>query len=263
MYRSRERLSPLGLTLLARVLAAVNDHRKLETVLENLRQYLVADPSNQTAHIRVPGNRFWHWSQRSAETNAAYLSLRQSLDPAHPELPMLAKYLTINLLGDPLNHSHRALAAAVESLADYLTISGELRQPMVIRIALDGHEIASRVFSPDAPQIFDGTVVIPAGHLPSGEHTVTISREGAGRIYAGVSLQYCETAPVIAPAGNDLQIRRRYHLLDPATRRPLREIRDGETLSSGALVEVELTLEAKNDYHYLQISGVSSRHTRC
>ncbi|MBO5762982.1 MAG: hypothetical protein J6R85_03835, partial [Lentisphaeria bacterium] len=174
VYRSRERLSPLGLTLLARALAAAGDQRKLGIVLENLQQYLVTDPSNQTAHLRVPQTRFWHWSMRSTETNAAYLSLRKMLDPAHPELPMLAKYLTENLLGDPLHHSHRALASGAEALADYLTVSGELRQPMVLRIALDGKEIASRVFSPDAPQIFDGAIPIPAELLSPGKHTVTI-----------------------------------------------------------------------------------------
>ncbi|MBO5762847.1 MAG: hypothetical protein J6R85_03160, partial [Lentisphaeria bacterium] len=104
-----------------------------------------------------------------------------------------------------------------------------------------------------APQIFDGASPLSAALLTPGKHTVTIRREGVGRVYANAHLEYYETADAIAPAGHDLQIRRRYHLLDPVSRRPLRELRDGEPLSPGTLVQTELTLEAKNDYHYLAI----------
>jgi len=116
---------------------------------------------------------------------------------------------------------------------------------------------------------FDGTLVIEGKALGAGKHTLEIRRRGKGPVYANAYLANFTLEEFITKAGLEVKVERAVYRLRRADRSATvsgsrgqavaqrREryerdlLRDGDTVASGDLVEVELTLESKNDYEYL------------
>jgi uncharacterized protein YfaS (alpha-2-macroglobulin family) len=90
---------------------------------------------------------------------------------------------------------------------------------------------------------------------------IRIVRKGDGdhvqALYFSANAKFFSTEEPIAPAGNEIFVKREYYKLAGRPtllkgyvydREPLR---DGETVTSGERVETVLTIEAKNNYEYL------------
>ncbi len=268
--RDRTRLSVYGLALYGLALERLGDRARLATVLQNLRQYVVRDDENGTAYLKLPNRGFWwHWYGSDTETHAFYLKLLARTEPKGELAPRLVRYILNSRRHGTYWDSTRDTAFCVEAMAEYLSASGEDRPDMTVAIAVDGRERKRVKIAPADLFQFDNGFSLDGNDLTTGEHAITITREGTGSVYFNAYLTYFSREDPIPRAGVELTVDRKVYRLvredqnasvaggrgqvvnqrvEHYRREPLA---DGATVRSGELVEVELKIDSKNDYEYL------------
>jgi len=269
LLRDRAKLAPSGLAHLGLGLQRLGRRDDLAATLRNLEQYLVEDAENQTAWLRLPGDSWWYWWGSETETLAAYLKLLARTDPKGARAAGLAKYLLNNRKHGTYWDSTRDTALAIEALAEFLRSSGEDRPDMTVEILLDGAVKKTARITGDDLFTFDNTFVVEGAALGAGKHTLEIRRSGTGPLYANAALSYFTLEEFITKAGLEVKVERAVYKLVRADRavtvsgsrgQAVRQraerfervaLHDGDELTSGDLVEIELKIDSKNDYEYL------------
>src|SRR5262249_22966532 len=223
-----------------------------------------------TAYLKLPENNWWWlWYGSDVEANAYYLKLLSRVEPASEKAPRLVKYLLNNRKHATYWRSTRDTAICVEAFADYLKAAGETEPEMVVEVWLDGAKLKEVPINKDNLLTYDNKFVMTGAEVTNGPHEVELRRRGKGSVYFNAYLTNFTLEDHIAKAGLEVKIEREYYKLVPMDKKTKAEgsrgqaadqkvekydrqvLRDGDTLKSGDLVEVELVIESKNDYAYL------------
>lgn len=273
LYRDRASLSLTGLAMLGIALHQEGATKQLEAVLENLRQFLRQD-SNGTMWLESGKSSWWYWYNDSVELQAWYLMLLNRADPKGDVAAGVAQYLLANRKNGSYWRSTRDTGYAIEALTGFAVASGEGSPDMTVEVYYGGAKVMERRLTAanileNNEFILDGVAVKP------GRHDIKLIRTGNGAVYFGGALDVFSLEDPIPAAGGDLAVTRTYYklhrtdgnMLSPGesgqaesvrTERYRRERLEDPfmtpstaTLSSGDLVEVELTIVNKNDYEYL------------
>ena len=262
-YGERDKLSAYGQALLALTLHNLGESDAAAVVCRNLQNTATVDTENGTASWKPHFGYWWDWYNDDVETDAWALKAYVAVLPQSDLTPMLVKWLVQNQRGS-VWHSTKETAMAVYALTDYIKANNELAPDYTVTIKL-GDRI-SRVYkiNRDNALLFDNRFLVPDTLLTDGDQTVTITKQGSGRLYYSSAVQYFTTEEKIAASGTELKIQRRYFKLTPKTKSVAdyeggtfnvldynrAELADGASLKSGDLIEVELVLDSKNEYDY-------------
>jgi uncharacterized protein YfaS (alpha-2-macroglobulin family) len=105
--------------------------------------------------------------------------------------------------------------------------------------------------------------------VKNGSHEIEIRRRGKGPVYFNAYLTNFTLEDHITKAGLEIKVEREYYKLVPVAAttkvegqrgQPVEQkvekfdrlkLKEGDTLKSGDLVEIELIIESKNDYEYI------------
>ncbi len=288
LFRDRLKLPVKGQALIGLAFEAMEDER-LQTSLSNLRQYLVTDDENQTAYLRLPNDGgwggWWCWWNNDLEANALYLELLSKVKRTEGTAPKLVKYLLNNRQSGSRWASTRDTAQIVEAFAVYLKATGEAAPTADVRIVLDGKEIHTASITPATLFTFDGAAILTGAAVTSGEHVLTVARQtpdGAAPspVYFTARVTTFDKRPFIPAAGLEIKVTRSVRRITdveetralandagrPDERRVDQNAREDlpaapgkpAAATSGDLIEVELILEAKNDYTYVILSDAKA-----
>jgi uncharacterized protein YfaS (alpha-2-macroglobulin family) len=268
--RDRTRLSVYAKALFGLALQRLGEKEKLGIVLQNIAQYVVQDPENQTAYLKLPNQAYWWWWYGSEiETDAFYLKLLARSDPKGELASRLAKYVLNNRKHGNYWNSTRDTAYCIEALAEYLRASGEDRPDLTVAIALDGQTRKEIKISPADLFRFDSSLVLEGKELEPGSHTISLTRRGNGPLYYNAYLSNFTLEDPITGAGLEIKVNRKVYRLrnddqkvsvaggrgqpvDQRVEHYRRELLSaGATVKSGELLEIELEIESKNDYEYV------------
>ena len=270
LMTDRDGLSVYGKALLAWATHKLGNREQTQMLRRNIEQFLVVDLENETAYLRDPAP-WWVWYGSSIEAAAIYLKLLAAEEPRGETAPRLVKYLLNNRKAASHWNSTRDTALVVEAFADYLRASGEATASVAGEVWLGSRRLGSVSFTPQTLFTAETTLEIAGEAVPTGEHVLEIRRTGQGPLYFSVYLTNFTQEASIPAAGLEVKLARRYYRLVPKpetqeqagsrgqvlqTRRASYDripIAVGDTLASGALIEVELIVESKNDYEYLII----------
>ncbi|MBN1558213.1 MAG: alpha-2-macroglobulin [Lentisphaerae bacterium] len=270
LYRDRNTLAVYGKALFGLALHRLGHGGQRDMLIRNIGQYLVEDDENETAWLNL-GNEgtWWTWYGSEYEAQAAYLKLLAATDPRGDTAARLVKYLLNNRKHATYWNSTRDTALCIEAMADTLRAGGEARPDMTLDIAMDGRTLKTVRIAPSDLFAFDNRLVLEGDAVPSGEHEITVARRGAGRLYFNAYLDVFTLEDFMTRAGLEIKIGRAvYRLTRAEAAVPARGARgqalrqrvetytrerldNGAQLESGDLVEVELTVESKNDYEYI------------
>jgi len=250
-----------------------------DMLLRNIEQFLEVDAENQSAHLRLPiGGYWWYWYGSEVETTATYLKLLCKTKPHGENAAGIAKFLVNHRRHGSWWNSTRDTALSVEALADYLTASGEGDAAMntQVELWLDGKKRHEVTFTRDTLFAGKDRLEIRGEELTAGKHTLEIRKAGNSRLYVNASLAAFTLEDNIPAAGLEVKVTRHYWKLTPkdvkfasATARgaPLEErkeaytrteIKDGDEVKSGDLIEAELIAESKNDYEYILVEDMKA-----
>ncbi|MFQ5490749.1 MAG: MG2 domain-containing protein [Phycisphaerae bacterium] len=274
IYADRDGLTDYARGMLTMVLHRMGDAKRSAILVENLDNTVHLDPATDTASWgQRSGYRYWY--HNGTEATAMVLRALLKVQPDHPYVPQAVNWLVRNRRGSRW-FSTKDTAFAVYALADYLAVSGELQADMNIGLLIDGHIKRSFKVTPRNALTFDTQVIVAATNLGPGQHRVELVRSGKGNLYYGVYLDYFTRQDAIAPAGHEIHITRTYARLVPKHVTKTRQIWDaakrasvtetyqaleydrlpiesGQSVQSGELIEVQLTLEASNNFEYLML----------
>jgi uncharacterized protein YfaS (alpha-2-macroglobulin family) len=270
LYRDRNQLSLYGKALFGLALHLQKQVEKRDMLIRNLRQYLKTDDENQTAYLEMGnGGYWWWWYGDEIETHALFLRLLAATEPKGDTAHRLVKYLLNNRKHATYWKSTRDTAACVEAFADYIKASGEDRPDQAIQVVLDGKVVkevkvnSSNLFS------FDNTFVLSGDALAGGDHTLELRKQGTGPLYWNAYVSYFTLQDFIPKTGLEVKVERRVYRLKPvdkeidvagsrnqAIKQKVEKyeripVQNGDTVTSGDLIEIELLVESKNDYEYI------------
>ena len=270
LYRDRTKVSVYAKAMFGIALQKQKDAEKLQMIMRNIEQYLVQDDENQTAYLKLGNEGYWWcWYGSEFEAHAYYLKLLAATDPKSEKASRLVKYLLNNRKHATYWNSTRDTALCIEAMADYIRASGEDRPEMVVEIRIDGVLRKAEKITPLDIFSFNNKFLLEGKNLSTGKHEVEIRKTGKGPIYYNAYLSYFTLEDYIKKAGLEIKVDRKYFKLKEIGKKikvagsrgqaldqkvekyERQEIADLATLRSGDLVEIELTIQSKNDYEYL------------
>ncbi|SHJ40970.1 hypothetical protein SAMN02745216_01604 [Desulfatibacillum alkenivorans DSM 16219] len=275
LMRDKTRLSVYGLTLLGAGLHVMEENEDLARVMKNISQYLVCDDENQTCCLEMGGGAWWwYWYGDRMEANAWYLKLLAATGfegekGAQNQAAGLVKYILNNRKHGARWKSTRDTALCIEALADYLKASGEDAPDMKIAVYVDG--ILKKEVAVNQGNLldFDNALILRGDEISSGRHEIRLERKGKGPVYFNAWMSNFTLEDDIKAAGLEIKVDRKIYLLKPVDKTikdagargqvldrkvekyERQELSNLDMLQSGDLVEVELTVQSKNDYEYL------------
>lgn len=275
LYEKRDRLSRYSLALLGLTCHAVEEKDRRDMCLRNLKQFLKQDDENQTAYLDLPqGGWWWYWYEDQIETQAAFLRLLVAAEPKGETASRIAKYLLNNRRNGTYWNSTKDTAAVIEALAVFAKASGESNPNQTVEVLVDGKSAKKVEITKENLFTFDGSLVIEGADLTTGEHTVELRKLGESPLYANASLTVFTQEDMIPAAGLEVKARRKFYKLieekpeqqvagsrgQVVTQRGLKyrreEIASDAPIKSGDLIEIELSIDSKNDYEYVLIEDM-------
>ena len=278
LWQNRDQLNAYTRALLALSAHEYKFDDRAHILAENLENGVIRDehpdqsilmgssPTNSsptvmaTAHWGNDGV-FWHWSDSGVESTAFALRALLAIDPTNKLTEPVANWLIKNRRGAQWNNT-RDTAIAVLALNDYLRASGELQSATTFSLFVNGAQVAEQHFSPADVLSAPSRFTIDPKLIQDTNDIRIVQTDGGSPLYFSANASFFSTEEPIAPAGNEIFVKREYYKLVPHPtllkgyvddREPLV---DGGTVQSGERIETVLTLEAKNDYDYLMFEDL-------
>jgi len=269
IYRDRNHISVYAKAMFGIACHVVGDKPKRDMLKRNVEQYLQQDDENQSAWLKLPGGRWWYWYGSEMEAHAFYLRLLCLTEPKSRKASRLVKYLINNRRHATYWNSTRDTAYVIEAFAQYIKASGEDKPDMTVEVLVDGKRHkrvkidASNLFS------FDNKLVLLGEKVTTGKHTVELRKAGTGPLYFNGYLTNFTLEDHITRAGLEIKVNRKYYKLERVEKTikaegargqavdqkvekfERKELKNLAQLTSGDLVEIEMTIESKNDYEYI------------
>jgi uncharacterized protein YfaS (alpha-2-macroglobulin family) len=277
LYRDRNDLSVYAKACFALALDKQGHAEERDMLRRNIEQFLVEDDENQTAYLNLGNqNYWWCWYGSEMEAHAFYLKLLAKVDPKGPVAPRLVKYLLNNRKHSTYWNSTRDTALVVEAFADFLRASGEMKPDQTIEVYIDGKKQKEVAVNGENLFTFDNKFVLFGDAVPDGKHVVELRKKGQGPLYYNAYLTDFTLEDPIAKAGLEVKVTRKFYQLEEVDKKvnvvgargqavgqkvekyARKELANQAELKSGDLVEVEMTIESKNDYEYIVVEDMKA-----
>src|SRR5262249_462176 len=214
LFRDRTKLAVYSKAMFALALEKQGQKEQLNTLLDNLRQFVVEDEENQTAYLKLPQNNYWwFWYGSETEANAYYLKLLAKTEPKSRVASRLVKYLINNRQHATYWNSTRDTALAIEALADYLKASGENKPDMTVEVWLDGKKQKEGKITSGDLFTFDNKFVLAGEAILTGPHQLELRKTGAGPLYYNAYLTNFTLEDPITAAGLEVKVSRKIYRL--------------------------------------------------
>ncbi len=286
LFRDRLKVSLYAQALVGLALHQIDATDQRDTVIRNIGQFLKVDEENQTAYLDLPNRAYWwSWYGNTIEANAFYLKLLTRVNPQDPQAAGLVKYLLNNRKHATYWGSTRDTAYCIEALAEYLTASGEDKPNVTVEVWVDGKKRQAVDITSENLFTFDSVFVLEGDALASGPHRIELRKSARNDesadpspltahsstpLYYNAYLTNFTTEKFITAAGLEIKVARKFYKLvqretasdvvqgsrgqaigQTALKYDRVELPHRSEVRSGDLIEVELTIESKNDYEYV------------
>lgn len=272
LFEDRLTLSRYAMAMVGVAAHRTGNESHRDTILNNLKQFLVRDAENQTAMLDLPENGWWYWYGSTFETHAYFLKLLVATEPKSDLTAGVVKYLVNNRRNATYWNSTRDTALVIEALAEYLKASDELTPNLEIEVWVDGEKRKAQQVTKENLLSADLQFSLTGLELEPGRHTIELRKRGTGRLYYNGYLSNFSLEDDLRSAGLEVKVERRLVKLTPqkataevagSTGQVINQATEAydrtsitnlSLLKSGDLIEVELIVTSKNDYEYLLIS---------
>jgi len=222
-----------------------------QSQLDQAKQALLQALDTNATTSRWPSNQY------DDEVNSRCLMALASVEPNHPAIPKVARYLMLQRKGD-MWASTRGTAFAVLGLAKTLTQQAPIAPGAKIDIRLNGSKVQTVSLSEAALQISGLKVDVPLSGLKVGSNRVEIVKNTPGTgFYSAIfeqTVQRRRLGEVLSNSG--LRISRQYFLMEVQTlddgkkkfmpaKKPSKEFKKGDVL------KCVITITSDREYEYL------------
>ncbi len=254
VWANRDQLNDYTRALL--ILAMVNkgDKDKAKIAWENLQATRIETESG----VHWGQNRWgWRWSEDQVETTAFATLAALAVEPNSELATKAVNWLTMNRTGNRW-YNTKDTAAAIFALARYADVHQELKASYTLTLAVNGQTVKGWEVTPQNVLTLNGIVEVDPKLLRTGDNQIELRRTGQGSVYYSALLEYYTQEDPITAASSYLSASRKYYKVteytDPQdnTRKTKREeLRSGDPIASGEQIEVEVTIDAENEFDYV------------
>lgn len=216
-WSERQQSSDEGLALVGLALDAAQDPRA-KSMAQLLEQR--AKVTDFDAHwTGTYDGMLEYWYDTSAETTAYALRLLVKEDRASGLLPKAARWLGEHRDGDYW-FTTKQTAMVIESLTDYLTVSGELTNESDVEVLVNGTSVGKRHFAAADALGLPWKITVPAAQIGSGG-AVTVRKTGNGITYwSAENVWYAPDKRLYQQGKLALNVARDYYLLKKRQDKP-------------------------------------------
>ena len=218
-YDARLELPIYAQALLGLAFDLTNEVEKRDTIVRNLKQYLKVDSENATAYLELGNHGYWWcWYGSDFEAQAMALKLFLKTEPTSDATRGLALYLFNNRKSRTHWTSTRDTGLAIESLAEYCR-----------KVEKKGEKYVSAylTFLTYEEPINAAGLELKVNRTISRVSEVTVGSTGRGA--SGQTLAQKSTKEVLT------------------------QLKDGDEVKAGDILEIRVDLDSKNDYEYILI----------
>ena len=246
LYEERSSLSLFSQAQLAMALQNAGDgasKRRAKTIMGDI----LAQAKVDARGIRLEENDRLYWRplmSTNTRTTAIVLQALLRIDPEHPFAPRMVEHL--------LSIKHRgywgttqATTYSIFALVDYLQYTNELNADFDANVSLNGDGIASHSF--DSQNILT-EFEIELGIrdlLEARDNAITFNRDGVGRLYYDLSMQYFLKRDTIEPREEGIGILREIEPVDE----------QNPDVTVGSTHRVTLTITVPQDRYYVAVES--------
>ncbi|MBE7560470.1 hypothetical protein HS125_16625 [bacterium] len=255
LYERREKLSPSTLALLGLYYHSKKDLEKSGVIGRNLVGFAKVEKSNDTAQFGRTGVVV-RWSEAAVEATALSLYALAEIAPEEPVVRQAVRWLVYNRRGNRWN-STRDTALAVLALNAYLEKSGEQKSAGTLTLSRAGRVMDTWRIEAET-RVRPRELTLAEGEwLAAGNNRYELAWDGGGEVYAFAYLTFFTKEEDITAAGNEVFVSRKYYRVVPketllqGVYETKVELEPGESVRSGERLEVELSIDCKNNYEYL------------
>ncbi|HAZ64701.1 MAG TPA: hypothetical protein DCZ72_13980 [Armatimonadetes bacterium] len=253
VWDRRDNLNDYTRALLILTLAGRGDDQRAQVVWRNLQARRI-----ETEHGNHWGqNRWgWRWSEDQVETTAFALLAALAVEPDAELAAKTAQWLLLNRTGNRW-YSTKDTAAAILALSTYADQHDQLSGEYTVKVSVNGTEVQGFEITPANVLNADTEVEIDPALLRDGNNEIVVTATDGGRPYASAMLTYYTLEDPITGAANLMAAERKYYRVidytDDKNERQTRreELLPGMSIASGEQIEVEVTIEAENDFSYV------------
>ena len=250
LYDERKELSPYSQALLSLALMKAGMKEPSDVVLGNLEE--TAKEGDSFCYWEGHKDR-WHWMSNNIETTAFVLKALIARDAKDKRLHKIVRWLSANRHGNRW-HSTKDTAAIVYALTDYIEASGELDADYALTVKLNGKEFMTQKITRENVLTFDGNKLLKAAEFVNGDNEITIEKKGKGATYYAVYLKYFDAVEDFKASTGTVKLERTYSKVTyDGKNRVLTELKPGEAVKSGDLLEVRLDVTADGAHEYMMI----------
>jgi uncharacterized protein YfaS (alpha-2-macroglobulin family) len=255
VYAARDDLNDYTRALLILTLVNRGETDKPQVVWRNLQaRRIETDKGNHWGENRWG----WRWSEDQVETTAFGLLAALAVDPNSDLAGKTAQWLVLNRTGNQW-YSTKDTSAAILALSAYADKHKELTGSYSVTVAVNGHDAKGWEVTPANALSLKASVDVDPSWLKDGDNEVVIKTSDGGQPYYSAMLTYYTLEDPITAASNLISADREYYKITEYTdadkhRQTKRDLlRTGDTVNSGDQIEVEVTLNAENDFSYVAL----------
>jgi len=263
VYDHREDMSHYGQALISLAMWNIEEKDKAKEALASLVDVAWINDKNKTASFKWEKKNWWHWYYDRVETVAWTLRAVMTINPSHKHADWFAKWLMLNRQG---NHwySTKDTSAALYGMTLYMSHHNELTPDCTVKISVNGEEKKSVKFNKGNALAGGGVVFMSGKEIGDGKLKIDVDMKGECSVYANAFLSYFTKEAKIEASGNEIFVERTYYKLKEKKKKVKTwrgvitkldyeriELKEGDEVRSGDLIEVKIKVEALNDYEYL------------
>lgn len=242
--------SPFGKAYLALTLKRKGRDEDAKTVMMAIMDSSVTKEDQGT--FWAPEDYGWLWYNDRIETHAFSLRALSEIMPKDKRRDGLALWL---LLNKKLNQwkSTRATAEVIYSLLHYMKSEGSLGIDEIINVDVAG-ENHKFVFKADEYTGEKNQIEVPKEKITSAHAETTISKETKGFAFASAMWHYSTEKMPSEARGDFLNVTRKYFKRTfQGKKYILKPIAEGEIISIGDQIEVQLSIKTKHQFEYVHL----------
>lgn len=190
--------------------------------------------------------RLYRWSMNTnTRTTALALMAMVRIDPTNVLLPKVVRHL-LSVRENGHWDTTQSTSFTILALTEYLQRTKELDADFMSTVRINDTVKNTTTF--DANNIFESVLVtLNAADLAKGELTaIAMHKEGPGRLYYDVTMQYDWLADELPPVAEGMSILRQTEPLDGVD----------TTFTAGELYKVTLTLTTPDDRHQVAVESM-------
>ncbi len=256
-FKGRDSLNNYGKALLSLAYFNLGDKNKADLICQNLKSFALVDNDNQTVSWKNDTRYYWYWYGDRIETNTFIFKAFMRSKPNDKFVPMLSKWLIQNRQG---NHwySTKDTANTIYALTEFAEINKEINPDYTVSI-FNGNKLLKKVKVNKSNMFdFDNSIDLTDKDLDNAKNKIRIVKEGKGNLYYSASSKFFSLEENIKASSSMISVKRDYFkLVENGLDKNKKSIynkvllKEGDTLKSGDLIEVKLSVKSNNDYEYL------------